>query len=169
MPKRLKPEQVDNEWDVCGLLYYAVSDRRTLHFSSSRCGLTVLHLQQGPLVLLVPRSDNVSTKPVKTSYSATAGTAYVTFDGARVPASHMLGKVGQGLYVILSNFNHERWMVAATSLGAQRVIVEECLKSVISVPWSASGVDSPAPGGPINASLSRSRFTPRPSYAPSLR
>jgi len=43
----------------------------------------------------------------------------------------MLGEVGQGLYVILSNFNHERWMVAATSLGAQRVVVEECLKSVI--------------------------------------
>lgn len=89
-------------------------------------------LQQGPLVLLIPRSDQVSTKAVKTSYSATAGTAYVTFDGARVPASHMLGKVGQGLYVILSNFNHERWMVAATSLGAQRVIVEECLKWVTS-------------------------------------
>lgn len=45
----------------------------------------------------------------------------------------MLGKVGQGLYVILSNFNHERWMVAATSLGAQRVVVEECLKSVACV------------------------------------
>ncbi|KAG9317079.1 acyl-CoA dehydrogenase/oxidase [Chiua virens] len=66
--------------------------------------------------------------PSKQSYSATAGTAYVIFDGARVPASHMLGKVGQGLYVILSNFNHERWMVAATSLGAQRLVVEECLK-----------------------------------------
>jgi alkylation response protein AidB-like acyl-CoA dehydrogenase len=84
--------------------------------------------QQGLLVLLIPRSSAVSTKPVKTSYSATAGTAYVTFDSARVPVSHMLGKVGQGLQVILSNFNHERWMVAATSLGAQRLIVEECLK-----------------------------------------
>lgn len=93
----------------------------------------------------------------------------MTFDGARVPASHMLGKVGQGLYVILSNFNHERWMVAATSLGAQRVVVEECLKSVISVSLPVSGVDYPASGGPINASLSRSPFTPKPSYAPNLR
>ena len=121
---------MDNERNVCGLLYHVVSNRRTHRSSSFRCGLIALYLQQGPLVLLIPRSDNVSTKPVKTSYSPTAGTAYVTFDGARVPASHMLGKVGQGLYVILSNFNHERWMVAATSLGAQRVVVEECLKSV---------------------------------------
>lgn len=55
----------------------------------------------------------------------------------------MLGKVGQGLYVILSNFNHERWMVAATSLGAQRVVVEECLKSVLIVSLPKFGVDYP--------------------------
>jgi alkylation response protein AidB-like acyl-CoA dehydrogenase len=30
--------------------------------------------------------------------------------------------------VILSNFNHERWMLTGCSLGAQRRIVEECLK-----------------------------------------
>lgn len=122
---------MDNERNICGLFHHTVSNGCTHYFCAFRRGLTVSCLQQGPLVLLIPRSDNVSTKPVKTSYSATAGTAYVTFDGVRVPASHMLGKVGQGLYVILSNFNHERWMVAATSLGAQRVIVEECFKQVL--------------------------------------
>jgi alkylation response protein AidB-like acyl-CoA dehydrogenase len=30
--------------------------------------------------------------------------------------------------VILSNFNHERWMMCCTSLSAQRKIVEECMK-----------------------------------------
>lgn len=55
----------------------------------------------------------------------------------------MLGKVGQGLYVILSNFNHERWMVAATSMGAQRVVVEECLKSVLAVLLPRSAIDYP--------------------------
>lgn len=130
---------MDNERNVCGLLYHLVSNRRRHHPSLSHLRSDSIVLQQGPLVLLIPRSDNVSTKPVKTSYSPTAGTAYVIFDGARVPASHMLGKVGQGLYVILSNFNHERWMVAATSLGAQRVVVEECLKSVIGVLLPRSG------------------------------
>ena len=85
-------------------------------------------LQAGFVVLLIERSDAVSTKAVKTSYSATAGTAFVTFDKARVPVANTLGDVGKGLSVILSNFNHERWMVTATSLGAQRVVVEECLK-----------------------------------------
>ncbi|KAH0839550.1 acyl-CoA dehydrogenase/oxidase [Lanmaoa asiatica] len=111
-----------NDWVVTGTKKWITNGTFADYFT------TLCQTDQGPLVLLIPRSDDVSTKPVKTSYSPTAGTAYVTFDGTRVPASHMLGKVGQGLYVILSNFNHERWMVAATSLGAQRVVVEECLK-----------------------------------------
>jgi len=84
--------------------------------------------KDGYVVVLVPRSDNVSTKAIKTAYSSTAGTAYVTFEKARVPVANTLGKVGQGLQVILSNFNHERWMIVCTSLSAQRMVVEECLK-----------------------------------------
>lgn len=83
--------------------------------------------QTGFTVILVPRGPGVETKPIKTSYSAAAGTAYVTFDKVRVPLSNTLGKVGAGMNVILTNFNHERWMVTGTSLGAQRRIVEECL------------------------------------------
>jgi len=79
-------------------------------------------------VILIPRTEGVETKPVKTSYSSTAGTAYVIFDKVRVPVANTLGKEGKGMNVILTNFNHERWMVSGCSLGAQRVIVEESLK-----------------------------------------
>lgn len=84
--------------------------------------------EKGLTVILVPRDDNIETKAIKTAYSSTAGTAYVTFTNARVPISYTLGAVDKGLQVILSNFNHERWMICATSLGAQRRILEECLK-----------------------------------------
>ena len=53
----------------------------------------------------------------------------------RVPVANTLGKIGNGMQVILSNFNHERWMVVATSIPAQRLIVEECLKSVYGFGW----------------------------------
>ncbi|OSX60485.1 hypothetical protein POSPLADRAFT_1183028 [Postia placenta MAD-698-R-SB12] len=86
--------------------------------------------KDGYVVILVPRSDDVSTKAIKTAYSPTAGTAYVTFEKARVPVANTLGEVGKGLQVILSNFNHERWMIVCTSLSAQRMVVEECLKWV---------------------------------------
>ena len=48
-----------------------------------------------------------------------------------MPVANTLGPVGKGLSVILSNFNHERWMVTASSVGSQRVVVEECLKYVV--------------------------------------
>lgn len=58
-------------------------------------------------MLLIPRGEGVETKPIKTSYSASAGTAYITFDNVKVPVENLLGKEGKGIYVILSNFNHE--------------------------------------------------------------
>ncbi|KAH7912458.1 acyl-CoA dehydrogenase/oxidase [Hygrophoropsis aurantiaca] len=88
---------------------------------------TLCKTDAGFIVLVIERTDEVSTTPVKTSYSATAGTALVIFDKARVPVANTLGAVGKGMTVILSNFNHERWMITGQSLGSQRMIVEECL------------------------------------------
>lgn len=82
----------------------------------------------GMVVLLVERGEGVETKPIKTSYSPTAGTAYITFDHVKVPAENVLGDENNGLQVILSNFNHERWGMACGAASSQRVIVEECLK-----------------------------------------
>ncbi|KAI0318100.1 acyl-CoA dehydrogenase [Amylostereum chailletii] len=95
--------------------------------------------------ILVPRSDEVSTKPIKTAYSATAGTAFVTFDKVRVPVSNTIGKEGKGMSIILSNFNHERWMILAMSLSTQRLIVQECLlwaqqRTAFGKPLSAQAV-----------------------------
>ncbi|KAH9964363.1 peroxisomal acyl-CoA-dehydrogenase [Lactifluus volemus] len=77
--------------------------------------------EDGFTVILVERGEG-------TSYSSAAGTAYVTFDNVKVPVENTLGPEGGGIFVILSNFNHERWVMAATSARSQRGIVEECLK-----------------------------------------
>lgn len=66
-------------------------------------------------VLLIERSEGVETKPIKTSYSPAAGTAYVTFDNVKVPVENLLGQENKGMSVILSNFNHERWTMACKS------------------------------------------------------
>ena len=47
----------------------------------------------------MPRCDNLTTKPVKTAYSATAGTAFVIYDKVRVPVANTLGKEGEGMKV----------------------------------------------------------------------
>ncbi|KAJ6505938.1 peroxisomal acyl-CoA-dehydrogenase [Mycena vulgaris] len=84
--------------------------------------------EDGFTVILVERGPGVETKPIKTSYSSAAGTAYITFDNARVPVGNTLGEEGGGIFVMLSNFNHERWVMCCSSARSQRAIVEECMK-----------------------------------------
>ncbi|KAJ7052487.1 acyl-CoA dehydrogenase [Mycena amicta] len=84
--------------------------------------------EKGMVVLLIERGPGVETKPIKTSYSSTAGTGYITFENVLVPYEHTLGEDGKGLQVILSNFNHERWGMTCGSISAQRLIVAECLQ-----------------------------------------
>lgn len=81
----------------------------------------------GLTVFLVPRGEGVTTKQIKTSYSTAAGTAYIEFKDVVVPNENMLGPENGGLLVILSNFNHERWIMCCSSARGSRAIVEECL------------------------------------------
>jgi alkylation response protein AidB-like acyl-CoA dehydrogenase len=80
----------------------------------------------GISMLLIERSEGLETKPIKTSYSSSAGTAYVIFENVKVPVENLLGKEGQGFPVIMFNctfyyflssyltmllVNHERWFI----------------------------------------------------------
>lgn len=75
------------------------SDYFTVGCRSDEGGLNLLLIERGP---------GIETKPIKTSYSATAGTAYITFENVFVPQDNLLGEENKGLQAILSNFNHER-------------------------------------------------------------
>lgn len=84
--------------------------------------------EDGFTVMLIERGPGVETRQIKTSYSTTAGTAYITFDDVRVPVENTLGPEGGGIFVMLSNFNHERWVMCCSAARSQRSVVEECLK-----------------------------------------
>jgi len=90
--------------------------------------VTPCKTEKGITVLLVPRSEKVTTNIIKTSYSSSAGTALVFFDEAIVPAENIIGPEHGGLVVILANFNHERWMMTCNTVRIERAIVEECFQ-----------------------------------------
>ncbi|KAL2269169.1 hypothetical protein VTJ83DRAFT_4015 [Remersonia thermophila] len=90
--------------------------------------VTGVNTGKGLSVLLIERGEGVETKQIKTSYSTAAGTAYVTFDNVKVPVENLLGEENKGIYVILSNFNHERWTMCCGVIRNSRLVVEECLK-----------------------------------------
>ncbi|KAI0783556.1 peroxisomal acyl-CoA-dehydrogenase [Abortiporus biennis] len=98
--------------------------------------------EDGFTVILIERGEGVETKPIKTSYSSTAGTAYITFDNVKVPVENTLGEEGGGIFVMLSNFNHERWVMCCASARSQRLLIDECLK------WTAQ---RKAFGKPLNS------------------
>ncbi|KAH9814192.1 acyl-CoA dehydrogenase/oxidase [Melampsora americana] len=89
---------------------------------------TGVRTDKGLSMLLIERGEGVETKPIKTSYSPAAGTAYISFDNVKVPATNLLGVENKGLQVILSNFNHERWIMCCGVIRASRFVTEECLK-----------------------------------------
>lgn len=55
-------------------------------------------------MLLIPRQEGVETRPIKTSYSSSAGTAYITFDNVLVPVENLIGEMDKGFPIILSKF-----------------------------------------------------------------
>lgn len=89
---------------------------------------TAVKTDQGFAVICVPRScGGVETKQIKTSYSTTAGTAFVVFENAKVPKRYLVGEDGLGIQIVLSNFNHERWVMCCSTIRASRAISEQCL------------------------------------------
>ncbi|KAF5341546.1 hypothetical protein D9758_012578 [Tetrapyrgos nigripes] len=96
------------------------------------------------IALIISRGEGITTRPLKTSYSSgAAGTAFIVFDDVFVPEGNLLrfrdpsgnGKEtpvrrGDGLRILLGNFNHERWVLAAETVSIQRAITSQCFKWV---------------------------------------
>jgi alkylation response protein AidB-like acyl-CoA dehydrogenase len=80
--------------------------------------------QAGISVLLIARDmEGVETRPIKTSYSASAGTALISFEGVKVPVRNLIGKHDQGFLCVMYNFNHERWMIIALMTSLTRASI----------------------------------------------
>lgn len=95
--------EMDHEWNLVGKFAYLsplnpaddvrIKDYFTTAVRTSAGGLTMM---------LIPRIDGVETKLIKTSYSSSAGTAYVTFDNVMVPVENVIGEVDKGFAIVLS-------------------------------------------------------------------
>ncbi|CAJ1418435.1 unnamed protein product [Effrenium voratum] len=82
----------------------------------------------GISMMLIPRSDAVQTKIMKSKYSSSAGTAYVTYENCIVPKKNLIGTENKGFQIIMSNFNHERWMITTVCIARARTCTEETFK-----------------------------------------
>ncbi|GAB0134471.1 hypothetical protein EsDP_00002841 [Epichloe bromicola] len=67
-----------------------------------------------------------------TTMAKAGGTTYIELDHVKVPVSNLIGKEGNGLRIILTNFNHERLTIAVGVTRQARTALaaafEYCLK-----------------------------------------
>ena len=89
---------------------------------------TACRTDDGYAMILIPRELGVETRQIHTSYSTTAGTAFVMFNNIKVPARNVLGQDGMGIPIVLSNFNHERWIMCCGVVRGARGIIEILFK-----------------------------------------
>jgi len=82
----------------------------------------------GISMLMIKRDETVQTKIIKSKYSSAAGTSFVTFEGTVVPKRNLFGNANKGFQIIMSNFNHERWMICVCCIMRARTCTEEVFK-----------------------------------------
>uniref|UniRef100_A0A061RG14 Acyl-dehydrogenase n=1 Tax=Tetraselmis sp. GSL018 TaxID=582737 RepID=A0A061RG14_9CHLO len=113
----------------CGR-FYVVNGAKKWITNGTFCDyfVTACKSDRGFHLLLIERGEGLTTKPIKTSYSPAAGTAYVLYEDVKVPVENLLGEEHQGFKCIMHNFNHERWFIVCGINSASRLVVEECMK-----------------------------------------
>jgi acyl-CoA dehydrogenase len=85
-------------------------------------------------VLVVPLKNHpgVTMRRLKVAGQITGGTTYIELDDVKVPVSNLIGKEGQGMRIIMTNFNHERLVISVGVTRAARVALSAafsyCLK-----------------------------------------
>lgn len=88
----------------------------------------------GLSVLLVPLKDypGVTMRRLNVAGQKTGGTTYIELDDVAVPVSNLIGREGEGMRIIMTNFNHERLTIAVGVTRQARVAlsaaVQYCLK-----------------------------------------
>ncbi|KAL2825832.1 acyl-CoA dehydrogenase/oxidase [Aspergillus cavernicola] len=73
----------------------------------------------GLSLLLVPLKGHpgVSMQRLKVSGQITGGTTYIELDDVKVPVENLIGVEGEGMRMVMNNFNHERLVI---SVGVTR-------------------------------------------------
>jgi len=87
---------------------------------------------RGISILIVPASTiGITMRPMKMQFDSVMHTGFVTFENVRVPRSNLVGPLNGGFKIIMENFNHERFIIAASAIGCARRSFELSLKHAL--------------------------------------
>ena len=117
----------------CGKFYIVNGEKKWITNGTFADYFTVAVRTGGPgmggvSLLLIERSQGVSTRQMACSGVWSSGTAYVTFEDVKVPVENLIGKENQGFKCIMYNFNHERMGICIQATRFARVCIEDCMR-----------------------------------------
>ena len=77
----------------------------------------------GLSVMVVPLKGypGVTMRRLNVAAQKTGGTTYIELDDVAVPVSNLIGREGEGMRIIMTNFNHERLVIAVGVTRQARV------------------------------------------------
>lgn len=83
----------------------------------------------GLSLLLVDRqSPGVNVRKMQTQFDSCHSTTFIIFEDVKVPAKNLIGEENAGFMYIMTNFNHERFVIAASTARVARVCYTEAFK-----------------------------------------
>lgn len=94
----------------------------------------------------------------------TVGLGELLFDGARVPASHLVARKGAGLQVITESTNWERAFLLVTALGQMRRVIAEVLEDANDPQSGLISGDFDAVSGPFADLVTRYKLCRMVTY-----
>jgi len=74
----------------------------------------------------------IKIRKMETQFDSCNNTTFITFDDVKVPAENLIGSENQGFLLTLVNFNHERFIVAASACRLARLLYEDAIKYTLS-------------------------------------
>src|SRR5690606_3954309 len=115
---------------------YVIDGEKTFITSGMRADVITLAVRTDPqsrganglsLLLVEGQPPGLERTELKKTGWWASDTAHLRFTNCRVPAANLLGEEGQGFKAIMRNFNRERLMMAASSVGYAQACTEEAL------------------------------------------
>lgn len=88
---------------------------------------------RGPMgisLLVVPLKNQpgVNMRRLQVSGQQAGGTTYIELDDVKVPVENLVGKEGEGMKYIMTNFNHERFLIAMGVTRQARVALSSAVE-----------------------------------------
>ena len=82
---------------------------------------------EGISMLLIPRSEGLTTRKIEIGGGSLGATTFVSFDDVKVPAEYLIGEEGNGFRYTMTNFNHERLWIAFQGIRGCRNAINDTM------------------------------------------